>query len=287
MRKVNRRVLEALIHCGAMDSLNCERAVLMASLENVLKAAEQALANQNRGQNDLFASASDQHNSLQIEYINAPAWSAVQRLRGEKETLGFYLTGHPIDQYQQELSALTNSTIKQLSADNEGTTTIAGLVMGVRTLITKRGDRMAIITLNDNSGRLDIAVFSDVYAQHKEILQKDQLLIIEGEVSHDDFSGGLRMSAKRIMDMRSAREQYGKYILLKISQKNINTHTLEKLESLLRAQQKGICPLVIEYLQQQASVRLVLGKQWRICPDDELLLRLRDLVGEQQVSVQY
>ncbi len=287
LRKVNRRVLEALIHCGAMDSLNCERAVLMASLENVLKAAEQALANQNRGQNDLFASSAEQGNSLQIEYISVPAWSAVQRLRGEKETLGFYLTGHPIEQYQQELSSLTNSSINQLSADNEGSTTIAGLVTGVRTLITKRGDRMAIITLNDNSGRLDIAVFSDVYAQHKEILQKDQLLIIEGEVSHDDFSGGLRMSAKRIMDIRSAREQYGKYILIKISRQNIDVHTLEKLENLLRMQQKGICPLVIEYAKPEASARLVLGKQWRLCPEDELLQRLRDLVGEQQVSVQY
>lgn len=287
LRKVNRRVLEALIHAGAMDSLDCERSTLIASVDAALKAAEQTLTNQQRGQDDLFSSGDEQQSAMQIEYIEMPAWSAQQRLRGEKETLGFYLTGHPIDQYQQELGSLTSCPIEQLSADQEGLVTIAGLVTNIRTLITKRGNRMAIVSLSDGKCNLDVAAFSDVYDLHKDILHKDQLLLIEGEVSHDEYTDGLRMSAKRMMDICTARENYAKFILIKVPADHLNASVMDQFEEQLRPYSRGVCPVVIEYAQQHAQARLLLGKQWRLSPNDEALLRLQDIFGESQVTMQY
>ncbi|MFN3235280.1 MAG: DNA polymerase III subunit alpha, partial [Gammaproteobacteria bacterium] len=188
MKKVNRRVLEALIKSGALDSFNAERSQLFESIDKAIQLAEQAKRDQANKQTSLFAHV-DTTSAKTHEYVPVPPWSEELRLSGEKEVLGMYVTGHPLDRYRKELDIITTSTIKALQPANNQLVVVAGLVIALRTMNTKRGDRMAFMTLDDNAGSIEIAVFADSFAEYRDLLIKDQLLIVEGEVSVDDYSG--------------------------------------------------------------------------------------------------
>ncbi|MDH3513774.1 MAG: DNA polymerase III subunit alpha, partial [Gammaproteobacteria bacterium] len=177
LRKVNRRVLESLIKAGALDGLGAHRAALMASLNAALAAADQHTRNRDAGQVDIFGAT-----AAPVEahvYETVAEWGEDQRLDGERETLGLYLTGHPIARYAEELKHITNATIAELKPSADSTMVVAGLVVAQRTMQTRRGDRMAFVTLDDRTGRLELAVFSDLYAQSRELLAKDTLLVVE------------------------------------------------------------------------------------------------------------
>jgi len=186
LRKVNRRVLESLIRAGALDALGPHRAAMMVSLDNALAAADQHTKNINTGQEDLFGEV---HDTIQEhQFLEVPPFNEEQRLEGEKETLGLYFSGHPIQRYEAEL-ARRATRIVDLKPTADRTVVVAGLVVAMRTMNTRRGDRMAFVTLDDRTGRLELAVFSELYTRHRDLLGKDNLLVVEGHVSVDEYSG--------------------------------------------------------------------------------------------------
>ncbi|MFQ5488983.1 MAG: DNA polymerase III subunit alpha, partial [Gammaproteobacteria bacterium] len=180
LRKANRRVLEALIRAGALDSLDENRARSMARLTHALQAAERHLRDQAVGQNDLFggviASAPDA--AAAVPEVEVPPWSEEQRLSGEKETLGLYLTGHPIQRYEAELARFITARISELNPARDQNVVIAGLVVAIRTLNSRRGDRIAFVTLDDRSGRIDLAVFAEAYRRYRDLIGKDRLIVV-------------------------------------------------------------------------------------------------------------
>ncbi len=287
--KVNRRVLEALIKAGAFDSMEiAHRACLLFNVDNALQAAEQSARNQASGQDDLFAEPSQETASTNhLLQTDIAEWRDEQRLAGEKETLGLYLTGHPMQRYRQELNHFITATIAQLRPNREQSVVVAGLVIALRTMNTRRGDRMAFVTLDDQSGRLEIAVFADVYQEYRDLLVKDQLLIIEGEVNVDDYSGGYKMSAKRLLSLSQARQNYAKYLLVKLRGTTDYQRILPRLQQCLQPFSGGQCPVVIQYQRHDAKAKIVLGPEWRIVPSDELLVNLGDLLGEEDVEMSY
>ncbi len=288
-RKVNRRVLEALIRAGALDALGPSRASLMATLPVALQTAEQHLRDRFAGQTDLFggvaAPAASYHEGH--TFVAALEWDEGERLAAEKETLGLYLTGHPIVRYEAELAQFTTARLADLRSDGQQTVVVAGLVVGMRTMSARRGGRMAFVVLDDRTARLEVSVFPEVFQRHRDLLLKDKLLVVEGTVTTDEYTGGYRMTADRLYHVDQAREAYAKQLFIVLDGRRALNGFTQKLGQTLAPFREGACPVCVEYRNQLAVARLVLGAAWRVRPTDELLRRLGELADAAQVRVVY
>ncbi len=286
LRKVNKRVIEALIKSGAMDIFGQHRAALLLSVSKATHAAEQQQQNALCGQNDLFGMG-DGSASQSVTYIECDKWDDEQRLDYEKETLGLYFSGHPIERYLSELAKLTTTRLATLHPDGNQTVVIAGLIIAMRTMFTKRGDRMAFITLDDQSGRVDLAVFSDLYEQHRELLVKDQLLIVEGDVSYDDYSGGYKIGSRNIYSIESARESFAKYLKIDVPEQHCSNEFIQQLQQCLVPYKGGKCWVQIDYLQDNAKASIMLSNDWRVRPTEQLYKQLCDKLSIEQIEFVY
>lgn len=282
LRKVNRRVLEALIKSGGMDSWSVERAVLQASLEKALKIADKAQQNQSSGQTDLFSLLAEEDAEPE-DYFSAKPWSDVQRLDGEKETLGFYLTGHPAGQYNLEFKSFT-TPIARLNPASVKKANICGLVIAIRRILTKRGKKLTILGLEDATGKLDIVVFSEIYDALPNPVQTGQMLIIEGEIATDDFNGGVKMTASQLYPVEGARARFAKCLTLELSADNGSLTAA--LQSVLAAN-KGGCVVQVRYTNTAAAAVLNLAAEWRVSPSDSLIATLNELLGQGRVYMSY
>ncbi|MCH8499607.1 MAG: DNA polymerase III subunit alpha [Marinobacter sp.] len=288
LRKVNKRALEALIRSGAMDKLGPGRAQLMASIEKAIQQADQQSRNESVGMLDMFGdvleSAGETDPFADVAQIRE--WPEKQRLKGEKDTLGLYLTGHPFDEYEKEVRRFARSPIADLKPA-KSPQRVAGLVVAQRTMKTKRGQTMAFITLDDRSARIEATLFAETYMENRDLLQSDQVVVVEGVVSHDDYSGALKMRVSDVMDVASARKQFSRGIQVALHEDQLANGLLDELDQLLAPYRGDGCPVWIDYQGASARTRIELGEQWRIKPDDNLLLNLRYLVGEQAVELVY
>lgn len=286
-RKVNRKVIEALISSGAMDCFDIHRASLAASIDTALQGAEQFSRNQSIGQNDLFGLIETNESQKTVHYVAVEPWPSAEQLAGEKETLGWYLSGHPILQYQHELAYFVSAKLCDLEYIRDSNIVVAGHIAAIKVLQTKSGARMAIVTLEDQSGKVDTVVFSDVFNQSREWLVKDQLLIVEGQLSLDDFSGEFRLTAKDVYDLTMARQKYGSKLKISLQNEQVAHGLFDQLYKLLQRFRGGCCAVIIEYQQNSASASLQLGKEWSVKPSDELLNHLGMMIGEANVSLMY
>lgn len=288
LKKVNRRTLEGLVLSGGMDVFGETRATLMATLPAALKIAEQHSRDAEAGIQDLFGiTPAVEQEKGPGTYHRLPEWQDEQRLHSEKQSLGLYLTGHPINQYLPELKQFTSSRIAELKPNRNQTIVVAGLVVALRTMNTRRGDKMAFITIDDRSARIELAVFAEGYQRHRDLLLKDKLIVVEGEVSIDDYSGGYKMSAKNIYDIDQAREHFAKSLLVRVDQQKAGNGFVSALQKTLQPYREGFCQVVIGYESEQARAQIPLGEGWSVHPTDELLHRLRDLAGSKQIDVIY
>ncbi|MCL7939578.1 DNA polymerase III subunit alpha [Halomonas sp. ATCH28] len=288
-KRMNKRTLEALIRSGALDTLGPSRAVLTAALEDALKAAVQTQTNQNLGMMDMFGEAfvDESAEDAYADYRQAREWSDKERLAGEKETLGLYLTGHPIDEYEGELARFVSTRISDLKPSREPQR-VAGLVVGVRTMKSKRGDTMAFITLDDRTGRIEASLFGELYDQLRGRLEADQVMIVEGEVSSDDYSGGLRLRGKEVTPMVEARSRFGQAVELSLDGGRLNGRLVDTLRASLApfCDGEGL-PVRLRYRNAEASGWLELAEEWRVTPSDELLTGLREVQGQDGVRLKY
>jgi DNA polymerase-3 subunit alpha len=284
MRRVNRRVLESLIKAGALDGLGTHRAALMASLTRALAEADQHASNRAAGQSDLFGHAPIA--STGPRYEETSEWTEEQRLDGEKETLGLYLTGHPIARYAEELEHITSATIAELRPTHDRALVVAGLVVGMRTMQTRRGDRMAFVTLDDRTARLELAVFSELFERHRDLLVKDTLLVVRGHVAVDEYTGGFKMSAEEIYNIDQARAVFGSRVVIDVDAETAANGFVEELKQIL-APSQGPCPVWVRYHGEGAEAELVLGEQWKISPSGAVLERLIRLAGDNKVQLEY
>ncbi|CAM2990786.1 DNA polymerase III subunit alpha [Legionella worsleiensis] len=281
LRKVNRRVLEALIKSGAFDDWHVERAVLTASLEKALKVAEKEHQNQSSGQFDLFSLLEDKADEQ--DYLPCKPWSEAHRLEGEREVLGFYLTGHPADQYRREFGDFI-IPISQLNPSMHKKANICAQVTAIRKIITKRGKKLVIIGMDDSTARMDVVVFGEVFDLYSEPLASGSMLVIEGEVAHDDYNGGVKMTASQLHSISSARTRFSRCLELKLSQSSQSV--LTTLQSILQAHQ-GNCVVQFLYTNEFARAYLSLAQKWHVTPSDELIGLLKNTLGEEHVTMRY
>ncbi|QVL51160.1 MAG: DNA polymerase III subunit alpha [Thiocapsa sp.] len=304
LHKANRRVLEALVRAGALDELGPNRATLMAELPLALKLAEQHHATRAAGQTDLFGAlepvASPEPDPQLATEVRVD-WEDEQRLAGEKETLGLYLTGHPIDRYESELQAMAVSRIaKLLETDRElgrrdrrdrEKRSVAGLVVSVRHGKTPRG-RMGSVVLDDRTGRIEITVFSELYEQLRHLLVPDQILQVSGALNFDEYRDSWSLRADDVRTFEQARASMADHLGLILDLSDPAAHAdglvrLDALRAALAAFRDGDLPVRLRYRRPGAAGELVLGDAWRVEPADALLKRLRQLLGGDAVRVVY
>jgi DNA polymerase-3 subunit alpha len=291
-RKVNKRALEAMIRGGAMDQIGPEgdisyrRAVMLACMDEAVKLAEQHIRNQVSGMGDLFGD-SIVDSAPEISYLafdDVKSLSVKDRLNGEKDTLGLYLTGHPIDEYESELKKMFPHRIANLRSGKDSLT-ISGMIVAMRILKNKRGDNFAFLTLDDKSGRIEISVWAEKFNAYRDILVKDALLVIKGVISEDDFTGGLKMVAESIQSIYQAR--CSKLLCLELLVSEGSTDWVDKFRSTINSYRNGNCSVFVNYEQEHARCALKLGSDWKVQPQDGLLIALREQFGEKSVILRY
>ncbi|RUO73333.1 DNA polymerase III subunit alpha [Idiomarina ramblicola] len=288
LKRMNKRILQRLIRAGAMDNLGPHRAALMATLEKAIRQAEQHLNAEKIGQSDMFGVLTTEPEAVEQEFVSVRKWSEAVWLEGERDTLGLYLTGHPINRFREELKHYINSTLANVTPTRKDESiAIAGLVIDVRVLTNKRGQRFAIVTLDDKTARMDVRLFSNEYESYQELLEKDRILWIKGEVRFDNFSNSNTMTAREVMAIEQARETYLRHLAITVTDEQLANGLAGKLEKLLQPFAEGTCPIKMRYQSERVEATLNVGAQWYVNPSDELLYELQNLLGIQQVSLEF
>ena len=197
-----------------------------------------------------------------------------------------------VNQYEKEITQFVRNRIVDLKADHNNQS-LAGLVVGLRMMKNKRGDNMAFVTLDDRTARIEITLFADAYEENREKITKDAILVVEGQVTFDDYSGQLKVRGKGVKTLLEARQSRVKALQIKLNAEDFNgvngpqgfTQNLRQLlEPCLSG---GQCPIAVNYQSADATGQLLLGEQWRVQPSDELIERLKDRFGPAAVTLKY
>ncbi len=289
VKKINRRVMEKLILSGAMDTFSgTHRASLMATVKDAIDRATQTAQAALSGQGDLFGTEIQDEAEVAIAYKQVPKWSEPVWLDGEKETLGLYLTGHPINHYVDELKQYTQMRLKDVRPTRrESPVSVIGLVLGVRIIVNKKGKRWALITLDDKTGRLDVRIYADLFEQYEDILMADNLLWVRGQVSFDDYSGNNTMTATEVMTLLDARTRYVDRISLSIRTQYLIPDKIKDIQHIIKAYTGGSCPLRLNIEHEDVAVAIDASSNWYVKPEDDLLAKLKHLIGDDAVSLEF
>ncbi|WP_279143697.1 DNA polymerase III subunit alpha [Photobacterium phosphoreum] len=287
-KKVNKRVLEKLIKSGALDRLGPNRAAMLATLDDAIKAASQHHKAQASGQEDLFGVLTEAPEEVEHAYANIAEAPESVWLEGERETLGLYLTGHPINAYISELKHYTTWRLKDAQqTGRDKVASVAGLVIAARVMTTKRGSRIGLMTLDDRSGRMEVMLFTDALDRYMDLLEKDKIVVVSGQVSFDDFNGGLRMSAREVLDISEAREKHLRGVAISVTEEQIDEQFFSRFSQVLEPHRAGTVPVHMYYQRSNARAKFTLGTEWRVTPADKLLSDLKILLGDKQVELEF
>ncbi len=289
-RIVNRRAVEALIRAGAFDSISDHRAQLLATLDMALGSADQKARAVN--QNSLFGD--DVGSEMPVAMADVPRWSLREQLQNEKTSLGFYLSGHPYQEFAEELAHFVKIRLGEVtppSMPQNGSNRragkevlLAGMVAEVRIQQTRRG-RMAIIKLEDGSAQLEVTAFNELYEASRTWIREGELLVVKGKATFDEYSGSMRVTAEEVFDFASARAAFAKRLDIACS---IDSPVrVAELAEMLKPWCGGKCPVVIHYENLIASTPLRLGEAWQVTLPDMLLNDLCALFGIENVRIVY
>ncbi len=290
-RRANKRVLEAMIRCGAADGLGPGRSALMATLDKALRLAGQHVANNDTGQNDMFglqlaaAPAPGNDAGADLRFVQADPWTDKQRLDAEKETLGFYLKGHPIQRYEAELKGIISRPLGDLRP-GKTSVTVAGYIEALR-VRTGRSGKMADFLIDDRTARAHVRLYEKQYQLFYNSIIEDQLVIIEGKVVEDEYyQSGFTLNADKIytLDQKRARDAR---LELRVGKELSANGLIAELQQVLAPHRPGPAPVVIEYNNHSATAILELGSKWQVTLTDRLLDALSVMLGAGNVRVQH
>jgi DNA polymerase-3 subunit alpha len=295
LEKVNRRALEAMIKSGAMDDFGLSRRQLLQELPEALKSADQEARARAAGQNDMFGLAEPAREE-EVVTATLEEWSERDRLVNEKEALGLYLTGHPFDAVRGDARFLVDGSLGDIASEPPPQTssgersyaqprrevTVAGLIMDIR----KRGNRVTVV-LDDDSGRLEVSLFSESFQEFRHLLSKDEIVVVTGSLRYDDFIGGWQVNAREVRHIDRVIESAAKHMILSLTPNGQGPRLLHQLHDVLLPYREGSCDVAVQYVGSGAEARLNLGPEWTVRPSRELRDKLTDLLGRNSVRLLY
>ncbi len=284
LKKINKRTLEALIRSGALDCLGIDRADLMAQLPEAVQAAEQARSNRETGIMDLFGEVEEVQRKPSKP---VKPWADEVRLKGEKDTLGLYLTGHPIDVYRNELKSFVPSQINELTPTRRGVTTVfAGLVVDIANF----PNRM-MMTLDDGTARIEISANHERFNRFKEIIQLDKVVVIEGEIYEREGFDRPMGRLTKAFSLNEIRQKRANSIKISLSAEHFSKSLSRDLQQILtpytNIDMSAHIPVILYLDYPYAMTELHLGLNWKVAPLDELLAKLRDYFGKEALHIEY
>lgn len=286
MRKVNKRVLEAMVKSGALDQLGENRATLMSVIPDATKAADQQRQNELAGQFDMLGVAQTPVEIKAIKVVED--WSEEVRLQGEKETLGLYLTGHPYTRYAEELNSLSHHNVATADLSIPRNGIFSGILVAMRVLNTQRGKKMAFITLDNSVQRVEVSFFAEKFSENIGKLQKDRCLTVVGEMSADEFSGGCQIRAEHIFTMDELRRDCLLSVEIRLQQKALDAKIIKALQALLLKNSGGKVNVRIHYRRSDGEMGLLdLGEKWAVKMSPALLDSLLSTYGADNIKYFY
>lgn len=288
LKKLNRRVLEKLTYAGAFDKLGPHRAAILHSLSDAIQAADQHSKAQDLGQNDMFGVLANEPGQVEHAYATVQPLPENLLLEGERDALGLYLSGHPLNYYIKELARYTsNSKIKDAVPMRRKEIKFAGIINQLQRKMTKKGDVIGLFKLDDRSGTINVIVYKNELADFEAKLKNDAIVIVSGEVSEDHFSGGLQLRLHDLNLLSEMREKYAKSLAIGLEQLNVTRSLLSEISKIIEPFKDGAVPINLYYRSDDAKVTIPLDVTWRITPDDQLITALKSRLGNEKVDLMF
>ncbi len=287
LRVANRRVLDSLIKCGAYDSTGAHRAQLIHVLDEAIAEGQRQQRDRMSGQMNLFSTLEEEQPqaapTLSLPHVEK--WSESHLLSLEKEVLGFYITGHPLAQYEKQIKKFAPYTTLTVAESLEGErVALAGLVSQIKEIRAKNGDRMAFITLEDMVGLVEVVVLPDIYSKCENLLGSDMPVFVSGDAYKKDDVTKIR--ASNIVSLNEIREKRARRIHINIFTPGLTEETLQELKNDLSTFH-GKCEVVFHLrLPDRYNVTLAASRKWSVSPNEELMVKLEQIFGRDSVYLE-
>ena len=292
--KVNKRALESLIKCGAFDSLGYKRAQLYAVLEKAVEFSQNAKKERACGQKSLFDAiggggrGSGKRALSLLEIPDLPEWESLELLGHEKEALGFYISGHPLDPYVKDIQRLTPYDTQTIKAAEDGIRTgLCGIIRSKKETKTKKGERMAFIVLEDHVGSIEILCFPECYQKHKAIIDQDEPIWIEGKFKRADDRGDAKIIAEIIMPLEEALKKQARGIIIEIIDEKIKLDTFSRLKNVLKRHPGELGSRVAVTLSGKGRVVVQLPDDFNVDVNPSLTKEIEEVLGYGGVTIEY
>lgn len=291
LKKANRRAMETLVRSGAMDALDPDhnRARLFHDLPRCTHAAEQTQRDQEAGQTDMFGTFQPTTESNQRELSDIKAWPELQKLQAEKDSLGLYLTGHPVKVHYKDTrhfsTCIFSDIHKRVPKETKNRRGVSMTLAALVTTLNRRTPRGHSIAVDDHSGRVDAFFSNENYATYADLMVKDAIVVIEGNVSYDDFSGGFRVVVNHVMSLSDAKARFARGVNIAVM--GPDEDLCNTLAATFSPYQNGSAPVFLHYRNQRARVTLELDRNWNLKPCEELIAALNELDAVKQAGLRY
>jgi DNA polymerase-3 subunit alpha len=290
LRLVNKRVLESLVKAGALDSLvpaaggtvGARRARLFAAVDKAIEHGGRHQRDREKGQSQLFGGSDDDSSSAAVPLPDAPAWAEIQQLAGEKEALGLYMSGHPLDRFTEELKTFGARRVADLTA-SEADIWVGGIVSGLRPLKTRKGDRMAVFMLDDVGGGVEVVVFPETFSKFGSLVENDAMLLVRGKLERDDESA--RIVSTELMPIASLKEKTTREVVIHLGQGTQARTTFEALAELF-ARHRGDRRVSLELdVTGPPPMRVRADVAQRVRPSEKLVAEVELICGSGTVEL--
>nr|WP_321466840.1 DNA polymerase III subunit alpha [uncultured Desulfobulbus sp.] len=286
--KVNRKVIESLIKAGAFDSMNGKRAQYMAMLDQCIDRAKAIQRDRLSGQMNLFAlgqPAAKQNEAVEVELpADVDEWPNLEKLAAEKETVGFFLTGHPLEGVMEDLQRAVDMEIAGVEKlRDDQMVRIGGLIASYKEHKSKKGDRMAFTTLEDMSGKMEVIVFPSTFAECSDLLLSDQPLVVLGAVQQGER--GAKIIAQEVKTLGQALEKYTERAVITLRANRTSRQHMMELKELLY-QHHGATPVLLTlHFDNRGEVDIQVLKDMSVRPSSDLFHKITDLCGPRSLQV--
>ncbi|MCK5145946.1 DNA polymerase III subunit alpha [bacterium] len=286
LRQVNRKVIESLIQVGAMDSLKGHRAQLLGSVDVGINYGQAIQQQEGMGQYSMFGEGSGQEEALIPLLVNLPAWTSIDMLQREKDLIGIYVSGHPLQEFKDEIEAFARPVISHLSESPTGLKVmICGLINDLQTRLDRKNNTMAFFNLEDFSGSVRVLTFSSIYENFRDAIQADNMVMVRGKLDRRDGREGFTILADEIIPLAQVRDKFAKRLSITMSADSLNDDDIDRIHMLLN-RNPGTCRILICVKTEKGQEILMRSKTVSTHPSPELIRDLREILGHDNVWIE-